>query len=336
MNTELPPMPKGDAMSQAEVERLLVATAEQAAGAMPGVEEGGPDQQSPPRHEFPQMSVFSPVHLRALRARHEEYVLALGNRLSGQLRLECGLKMTRLDTVRFQPFINGLANPTHLVLFQLDPPGSICLLEIPPRLGLCMIDRELGGPGVFPDDPRDLTKMEIKLLLRMIDIFTTEWCNAWRDALELRPVLLRHETCTQFVRTHAPDLMLLVLGIEVRIGDLVEQVQMAFPVSMLEPLLLKLEPDPEKSKKGAPAKPAAAPQWNPQLNGIEMRVSAEWFGLEMTARELGELKPGDVLPVSAATAGRVQVLIDSAPKFLGELGKCGEQWAVKISGKHGG
>ena len=70
---------------------------------------------------------------------------------------------------------------------------------------------------------------------------------------ELRPVLLRHETCTQFVRTYAPDLMLLVLGIEVRIGDLVEQVQMAFPVSMLEPLLLKLEPDTENGKKGAPA-----------------------------------------------------------------------------------
>jgi flagellar motor switch protein FliM len=127
-----------------------------------------------------------------------------------------------------------------------------------------------------------------------------------------------------------------VLGVEVRIGDLVEQVQMAFPVSMLEPLLQKLEPDTEAGKKGAPTKPAAAPQWNPRLNNIEMRISAEWFGLEMTARELGELKPGDVLPVSAATAGRVQVLIDSAPKFLGELGKCGEQWAVKISGKQGG
>ena len=337
MNTELPPMPKSEAMSQAEVERLLVATAEQAAAVeMPPPGEIGPDEQSPPRHEFPQNSVFSPIHLRAVRARHEEYILALGGRLSGQLRMECGLKMTKLETARFQPFINGLSNPTHLVLFQLDPPGNICLLEIPPRLGLCMIDRELGGPGIFPDDPRDLTKMEIRLLTRMIDIFTTEWCNAWREALELRPVVLRHETCTQFVHTHAPDLMLLVLGMEVRIGDVVEQAQMAFPVSMLEPLLLKLEPDPGNNQKGSPAQPATPPRWNPRLNNIEMRVSAEWFGLEMTAGQLGELKPGDVLPVSAATAGRVQVLIDAEPKFLGELGKCGQQWAVKISGKHGG
>ena len=177
--------------------------------------------------------------------------------------------------------------------------------------------------------------MEIKLLSRLIDIFTAEWCNAWRDALELRPVVLRHETCTQFVHTHAPDLMLLVLGMEVRIGDMVEQVQMAFPVSVLEPLLLKLEPE-GGNQKGSLARPAAPTQWNPRLNSIEMRVSAEWFGLEMTAGQLGELKPGDVLPVSAATAGRVRVLIDSEPKFLGELGKCGQQWAVKISGKHGG
>ena len=69
--------------------------------------------------------------------------------------MECGLKMTKLETVRFQPFISGLSNPTHLVLFQLDPPGSICLLEIPPRLGLCLIDRELGAPESFPEEPRD-------------------------------------------------------------------------------------------------------------------------------------------------------------------------------------
>jgi flagellar motor switch protein FliM len=56
----------------------------------------------------------------------------------------------------------------------------------------------------------------------------------------------------------------------------------------------------------------------------------------MTARQLSELKPGDVLPVTAETAGRVQLPIDSAPKFLGDLGKIGQQWAVKISGKHGG
>ena len=62
MNTELPPMPKSEAMSQAEVERLLVATAEQAAaGAMPPPGEGVPDQQSPPRHEFPANFDFLPV-----------------------------------------------------------------------------------------------------------------------------------------------------------------------------------------------------------------------------------------------------------------------------------
>jgi flagellar motor switch protein FliM len=335
MNTELPPMPKSEAMSQAEVEKLLVATAEaSAAGAAP--DETGPGQQSLPRHEFPPISYFSALQLRTLRARHKDYMRALAGRLSGHLRSDCGLKMTKLDTVRFQSFLDGLSNPTHLTIFQLDPPGSVCLLEIPPRLGLSMIDRELGGPGVFPDEPRDLTKMEIRLLARVIDILTVEWCNIWRDALELRPVLLRHETCAQFVRVHAPEVMLLVLGLEVRIGDVVEQVQMAFPLSALEPLLLKLDPETENNKKGNAAQPAVPARWNPQLNDVEMRVSAEWFGLEMTGRQLAELKPGDVLPVTAETAGRVQLLIDSAPKFLGELGKIGQQWAVKISGKHGG
>jgi flagellar motor switch protein FliM len=338
MNTELPPMPKGEAMSQAEVERLLVATAENAtaADALTAAKEPVPDGQSPQRHEFPQISSFSALELRTLKARHEEYMRALASQLSGHLRSECLVQMTKLETVRFQPWIDSLPNPTHLALFRLDPPGSVCLLEIPPRLGLSVIDRELGGPGVFPDDLRELTQMEIRLLCRVIDVFTKEWCNVWRDALELRPVLLRHETCPQFVRPHAPDVVLLALGIEIRMGDLMEQVQMAFPHSLLEQILLKLDPEADGKKKANTARPAALPQWNPGFNNIEMRVSAEWFGMEMTAGQLGELKPGDILPVSAATAGRVRVLVDAAPKFVGDLGKCGQQWAVKISGKHGG
>jgi flagellar motor switch protein FliM len=332
-------MPQSQTMSQADVERLLATVEAQdpsLASPIPSLKDAASGQGSPHRHEFPQMSSFSASELRTLRVRHEEYIRQLGGRLSGHLRIECGLQMSKLETARFQPLMEGLANPTHLALLRLDPLGSICLLEIPPRLGLSMIDRELGGPGVFPDDPRDLTKMEVRLLSRTIDLITMEWCNTWRDALECRPVLLRHETCGRYVQIHAPDLMLLVLGMEVRIGDVVEQIQMSFPHPALEALLLKLNADIENSDKGSKPKAPPPVQWNPGFNQVEMRVSAEWFGMEMTAGQLGEIKPGDILPVPAGTAGRVQVLVDSAPKFMGDLGKCGQQWAVKISGKHGG
>jgi flagellar motor switch protein FliM len=108
------------------------------------------------------------------------------------------------------------------------------------------------------------------------------------------------------------------------------------PHPVLEVALKKLNAEADAGEKNKAAKTPAATPWNPGLGQIEMRVSAEWFGLEMTAGQLGDLKPGDILPVPAATATKVRVLVDSVPKFVGELGKCGPQWAVKVTGKHGG
>jgi flagellar motor switch protein FliM len=335
MNANPPPMPPGQSMSQSEVERLLASVGDLDPAA------GGPVPQSPgsshehgslTRHVFPPVSSFSAGQLRTLRVRHEEYIRALASRFSGHLRLECGLQMSKLETVRFQQYVEGLSNPTHLVLFRLEPLKGICLLDIPPHLALGLVDRELGGPGVFQDDPRELTKMETRLVSRVVDIITGEWCANWGDLLEFRPLLLRHETSGRFLQTHAPDQLLLVLGMEVRIGDLVEQMQMAFPYSILEPLLLKANSDIETVKKAAAAQPAARPRWDSALDDVEIQVRAEWPGAELTVSQLGGLKCGDIIPIGPGAADGIRLSLGATPKFLGHLGVSGRRWAVKITG----
>jgi flagellar motor switch protein FliM len=133
------------------------------------------------------------------------------------------------------------------------------------------------------------------------------------------------------VQTHAPEAMLLVLGMEIRFGDMVEQIQMAFPHAALEPILQKLNAKTENAGKADATRPGHQTAWNPALDDIQMRISAQWFGVELTAGQLAELKSGDVLPLAQGTASRVQVLIESTPRFLGNLGTCGQQWAVKLA-----
>lgn len=327
-------MPEPQTMTQAEVEQLLAVAEAQATTPLG---EGLPGQPGSALHpEFPKISSFSAGEMRIIKSRHEEFIRAAGGRLSGHLRTECGLQLTKLESERFQPLMDKLPNPTHLTLFRLDPSGSVALLEIPPKLALNLVDRELGGPGLFPDEPRDLTKIETRLLTRLIDIFTSEWCNTWRDAIECKPVVLRYETSGQYVKVHGPDVMLLVLGMELRIGDMVEQMQLAVPHPVLEAMMKKLNAETEAGEKSKTARAPAPPAWNPGLNQLELRISAEWSDLELTAAQLGDLKPGDVLPVPAATAQKVQILVHGLPKFVGDLGKCGQQWAVKISSRHGG
>ena len=138
---------------------------------------------------FRRLSAFSATELRKLRERQEEFIRALAARLSGHLRLEIGLKITRLESVPFEKFVDEISNPTYLSLLKLEPLKGVCLLEIPPQLGLSIVDRELGGAGVSIDENRALTEIESRILSRVVEMSLGEWCHAWSDLLELRPAM---------------------------------------------------------------------------------------------------------------------------------------------------
>jgi flagellar motor switch protein FliM len=241
------------------------------------------------------------------------------------------MQLSKLDTIQFQKFIESLANPTHLTLVKLEPLQGICLLDISPRLGLAIVDRELGGPGLCNEDPRDLSQMETRLLTRVLEIVLSEWCGCWNDLLDLRPMILGHESTGRFLQTSSPASMLLMFGIETRLGEFVEQIQFAFPYQTLEPLMHRLHSGMETKEKPAVGKSSAPPAgWNPVLNEVSISVAAQLPELQLTAKRLAQLKPGDVLPVPSGTAGQVRVCLGKVPKFLANLGTCDNHLALKI------
>jgi flagellar motor switch protein FliM len=304
-------------------------------GGEQGENTGGEKAQSSnssPRHEFPSVSSLSTVELRKLRMRHENFLQTLSARLSLHFRLECNLQMLKLETAPFRLFVDSLNNPTHLCLFKLEPFRGVSFLDIPLRMAMCVIDRELGGPGRAAEEARELSKMEARLLNRVVDIMVAEWCQEWSDMAELRPAMIRSENNGRFLQTHQPHTPMLVLGVEVRLGALVEQMHFAFPCRSLEPILVKLNSDPDADNADEPDRASNRPvPWNQAFYDIGIKVTAELPDVEITARQLGDLKPGDFIPVSAANASQIQVYLESQPKFVGNLGVAGDQLAVQIS-----
>ena len=47
---------------------------------------------------------------------------------------------------------------------KVDPLKGVGLLVIPPRLGLSLVDRMLGGPGKMPETARELSEIEVALV----------------------------------------------------------------------------------------------------------------------------------------------------------------------------
>lgn len=334
MSSPNEPPANAEVLSQSEVERLLAQVADQDPGA------AAPKEADPKEakqndgvqpYDFRHPVFLTPGELRRLRLRHEEFVRALAARLSMYLRLEFSLQLSRLQTVSYQKFAESLPNPTHLSLFKIDPLRGIGVLDIHPRLGLTMIDRLLGGPALSITADHDLSEIEMALLDQAVQVILSEWCNHWAGVQELHTQLLGHENNGQFLQTAARDTIMLVLSMEAKLGDCLEQIQIAIPCFTLEPLIRKLGQTAE-----APAPPPAAQlvnlRWNHDFDEVPVPVTAIWDNLSLTARDVANLKPGDVLPLDPRSVRQVKLRLADLAKFEGQLGTTGGKWAVALTG----
>jgi len=326
--------PAGEVLSQSEVERLLAQVAEQESKATVVKNDGEKEarlKDSIQAYDFRNPSLLAAAELRKLRVEHDQYIARLAALLSIYLRMEVGLQMSKLQTLPYGKFTESIASPAHIVLFKVEPLRGICVLDINPRLGLTMVDRLMGGAGHSVAQNNDLSDIEAALLDQVMQIFIGEWCTHWRAVQELKPVILGHENSGQFLQTAHSDTVMLVITLEVRMADCLEQIQLAFPYATLEPIVRQLGVglNPEAQI----ANPAAGPRprWNPELESAKIPISAEWPALEMTARDLVNLKVGDVLPLDAEVVNSVRLRLASIPKFTGRLGSQGDKWAVEIT-----
>lgn len=327
-----------EVLSQSEVERLLAQA--EAQSPPEGAAVGGPgaapelprasEKGGAQRYDFRQPSFLSNNQMRRMRLLHESFLRSLSARMSVYLRLEFAGQLTKLHTLPFQKFVEELAQPTHLTLFKAEPLRGICLLDLPPRLGLTIVDRLLGGPAHPVSLEREMSEIELALLNQAVGILLGEWCSQWAPIKELRPEVLGHENNGRFLQCSSHDTVMLVVAIEVRLGDCVEPVQFAFPCRTLEPLLGSLNAISEKSQEPPAAQPRPQ-RWNPALAHVCVPVVAEWQNLRLTARQLATLSPGDVLPLSPEQSNDVKVRLASVTRFHGRLGSAGDRLAVQLT-----
>jgi flagellar motor switch protein FliM len=330
---EILPQTKPAEASQGQVESLLTAVqAEEAAATvtLSGGRRARLKKEDIRSCDFRHPAFLTSAELRKLRLRHEEFIRALAGHLANYLRLEVGIQLTKFEAISFHQFAGSLPQPTHLTLFKLEPLHGVCLFDMPLRLGLTFVDRLLGGPAQAISVNGDPSEIELSLLDQITTLLLGDWCRLWQKVETLRPVLVGHETSGRFLTGVAHDSVMIALSAEVRLGDCVESIQLAFPLATLEPLLRKAGRASEIAG-AAPAPKTVRPQWNRNLDEVPIRVSTQWQGLELSARKLAHLKAGDVLPLDPEWLGRVEVLFEQTPKFRARLGTAGEHWAAELT-----
>lgn len=322
-----------EVLSQSEIERIVAQVqAEEAAAVV--LKSGGRKSRVTNEviqpFDFRQPAFLTASELRRLRLRHEEFIRSMAAHLSSHLRLEVSLQLLKLQTLSYQKYTSNLANPSHITLFKLEPLRGVCLLDMAPRLGLTLVDRLLGGPAQAVNASGELSDIDIALLDQVTQLILNEWCQLWQKNDIARPVILSHENSGRFLNSSPHDTVMLVLSLECGLGDCVEPMQLAFPFLTIESLVRQADAALDAGTAQGAAKPAA-PRWNPSFDEVTVRLSAQYHGLEVSARDLANLKCGDVLMLSPNCFDQVDVQLEDVPRFHARLGTSGKHRAAQLT-----
>ena len=305
---------------QSEIDRLLAGGVAQQTSIFNHKGDVFPDPASISVEPFDfRTPVFlAEAELRRLRMVHQDYITTLSVAFSDLLRTDVNLKMSKLTTMTFGRFQSTMRTPGHIALFRVQPLPGIGLFEIPPRMALSLTNRMLGGKGGSADGERYLTEIEIALLEELIDVVLREWCLQWREEKDLAATQLGYESNPRFLQICSNDTAMLILGIEGLAGDMVDEMQIAVPYTMIEPIIKNMQAGRSRELEMHTNKPKSS--WRKPFEQIAVPITVDWVVGQIHLGDAMQLRVGDVLELPRETLSHAQIRVASKPRFMASVG----------------
>ncbi len=318
-----------DADEIAQVAEEVHTQAEQAATPSENPPEQAKVAPTARAFNFRQSVILTDQDNRILRSRQNDFIAYFSAKLSAFFRMEFTAEIQQFASVQYSNFLTTIPSATHITLFSCNPLPGLGILEMSPRIAISIADRLLGGKGVPTNSERSLTDIEIGLVDDVILIILDEWCQIWKSEIEAKPSVVGHEKSAEYLQTASKDSNLYVLTLDIKFGGAIEPMQLAVPFGMLESIIKKIQLSHAKvSTKSSSAKATA--RITPAHSQIQVPVTAQWPGIDLSIREVAGFRVGDIIEMPASVLQETRLLLNGSPKFSGVVGFEGDSVAIQI------
>jgi flagellar motor switch protein FliM len=318
----------GDILSQEEIDSLLSALS---SGEVDAEEMKNADERTIKNYDFKRPAKFSKEHLRTLELIFEHYGRLLSTNLPVYLRKNIQVSVVSSETVTFNEFTNALSNPVILGIINFQPLSGNILIDLTSSLGYAFIDRMLGGNGEPIDKVRDYTEIEMGILYKIITISAQLLREPWKNVIEVDPVLERIETNTQFAQIIAPNEMIAIVTLNVKMAEVEGFLNICIRYLTIETIIDNLNTkfwftnmtnsDSEDHKQDL----------ENLLKKVEVPVKAVLGKSEIAVNDFLMLQPGDIIRLERRVENELDVYVGMYKKFTAVPGTDHDRYAVRIT-----
>jgi len=264
-----------------------------------------------------------PHRPRSLRILHEGLARNFAAALSDLLRCRVEGNLAGIERRGYGDFLDDLDSPSGFHVLKARPLEERLFLDLELSILFPMIDRLLGGGRssgarlsgraaakllANPNDPtsgraptprRPLSEIEQRLAARIVRLFSQEFETVWKPVEALNVELLQYDANPRALRVLPADENLMVLAFELTVEQDRGTMRLGLPCRFLDRLA------------GGSTEKEQAPPSETAVVLAETRISA---------RELADLRVGDVIVTETEAGSPAIVLIDRNARFQAKPG----------------
>ena len=317
----------GNILSQDEVDSLL-----------DGITDGKVETETDVGEKSTTIEVYDfsmpagPVHLRlpALRIINERLVGLLRTNLQVASRSVIDVNLVSTETVKFSEFYLSLPMPSSLNIFSIEPLRGFSLVVLEGPLVFSFVDSLFGGTGVshVKLEGRLFTKIETKIVEKIVKIILDDFQKAWLDVCEINAEFVRSEMDPQFVGIGAPEDLVIVNKFEVQLENGNGLITISIPYSSIKPIEEKLKTKFKREKMRIDQ--SSKKYIQNRIKETMVELSCTMGMAKINGAELLSMKVDDVIMLDQKSGNIVTVNVENIAKFKGYPGACNKKKAVKI------
>ncbi len=318
----------GDVLSQNEIDSLLAALS---TGELDASDMKETEDRPVRNYDFARPAKFSKEHLRTLEIIYEHYSRLLSTNLPMYLRKNVQVTVASSETIAFSEFSNALSNPVILGIVSLEPLKGTMMLEMSPNIGYTFIDRMLGGKGDTLDKNRDFSEIELIIIEKIIILCMQLMKDPWKNVVEINPVLERIETNPQFAQIIAPNDMIAIVTLNIKIGEVEGFINICLPYFTVEDVIDKLNTKFWYSTMKDNSSDDYSAGVETLIRRAEVPLKAYLGKSSITVNDFVNLQCGDIIKLNTKASDALSVYVGNIKKFMAVPGKSGENYAVRVT-----
>lgn len=289
------------------------------------------DEKKVKDYDFRRPTKFSKEHLRTLEIIFEHYGRLISTNLPVYLRKNVQVSVASSETLTFNEFSNALATPSVLGIISFAPLNGNIIIDLATNLCYAMLDRMLGGSGQPLEKSRDFSDIELTILQKILVMFTQLLREPWRNVAEINPVLNRVETNPQFAQVIAPNDMIALVTLNIKIGDVEGFANICLPFFTLEDVMDKLNTKFWFSTMQENRDENYEDYIESMIRRVDVPIKAVLGRSVISVNDFLSLQVGDCIRLDSRVDEDMTVYVGDIRKFTALPGANKDSYAVRIT-----